>query len=275
MLLLQKAQAVYTDALQAGHLTPIETRAEIIYQRNIAFSIKIAAHWQQRKAARHDTAQHAQVQHNPFLPFENALHVADIDPQHVCILNKFPVLQPHLLLISRTFEAQVSPLTLQNFQAAQCLMQQLGQEGILFYNAGPTAGASQPHRHMQWIPTPAYAGINPLEHADLLGSHFLAQPGLDAQALYLCYQQGLQQLDWQPGCAYNLLLSRDWLWMIPRRAAAWQHIAINSLGFIGSFFARNQLEADQLREFGFIQALQHVVGWHRSPIRKLDRHPEQ
>ena len=89
---------------------------------------------------------------NPFLPYEPDLYVADVSPTHVCILNKYNVVDLHLLIITRAFEHQESRLRLPDFQALwRCLVE---YDSLGFYNSGHLSGASQPHKHLQVVPLP-------------------------------------------------------------------------------------------------------------------------
>ena len=78
--------------------------------------------------------------------------MADISDTHAAILNKFNVLEHHLLIITRDFEDQETLLTLRDFQALWTCMSEYN--GLGFYNGGVAAGASQPHKHLQLVPLP-------------------------------------------------------------------------------------------------------------------------
>ena len=94
---------------------------------------------------------------NPFLPYEDALYVAAITPTHVALLNKFPVQDDHLLIVTRAFAPQEALLDADDFLAlAACLAE---VDGLAFYNGGEVAGASQPHKHLQLVPLPLADGI--------------------------------------------------------------------------------------------------------------------
>eukprot|EP00166_Cyanidium_caldarium_P002045 ctg_208.g135 len=87
---------------------------------------------------------------NPFLPYDPEMHVADVPPERVCLLNKFPVVDGHLLIVTRLFQEQTSLLQVEDFAGLwHCLRQ---YPGLAFYNSGKVAGASQRHRHLQLIP---------------------------------------------------------------------------------------------------------------------------
>jgi len=67
------------------------------------------------------------------------------------VLNKFPTLPGHLLVVTDTFEEQgETSLTAKHLNALFVVVDQL--PGVGFFNSGSEAGASQPHRHLQALP---------------------------------------------------------------------------------------------------------------------------
>jgi ATP adenylyltransferase len=87
---------------------------------------------------------------DPFLPYEEDLYVGDVPPAHVCLLNKFNVVEGHLLVVTRAFREQTHLLDSGDCTAIwHCLRQ---YPGLGFYNSGKVAGASQRHKHLQLIP---------------------------------------------------------------------------------------------------------------------------
>ena len=78
---------------------------------------------------------------------------AALGAAHVVVLNKFPVIDRHLLLVTRQFEDQHTPLSHADFDALAAVIAVHG--GLGFYNGGRTAGASQAHKHLQWVPETA------------------------------------------------------------------------------------------------------------------------
>jgi ATP adenylyltransferase/5',5'''-P-1,P-4-tetraphosphate phosphorylase II len=88
---------------------------------------------------------------NPFSPYDPLMYVANVPPTHVCLLNKFNVVDQHLLAVTAAFEHQAVRLNAADFAAWWACIGAVG-EGLGFYNCGPESGASQPHKHMQIIP---------------------------------------------------------------------------------------------------------------------------
>jgi ATP adenylyltransferase len=90
---------------------------------------------------------------DPFRPFDIDLCVeALVAPKHSLLLNKYFVIKQHLLLITTEFEPQTDHLNREDFKAIVSLLKQLPDDWIVFYNRGLYSGASQPHKHVQFIP---------------------------------------------------------------------------------------------------------------------------
>ncbi len=112
------------------------------------FVVRILANLSRKEKARKQ--QGKTIPANPFLPYEADLYVTDISETHLCLLNKFNVVDHHFLIVTREYEPQETWLTLADFEAlVRCLAE---VEGLAFFNGGTTAGASQPHKHLQVVP---------------------------------------------------------------------------------------------------------------------------
>ena len=61
---------------------------------------------------------------------------------------------------------------------------------------------------------------------------------------------------------YNLLVSRNWLLVVPRRCEKWQDVSINALGYAGSLFVRDENQIERLRAEGPLGVLA-AVGYAR------------
>lgn len=85
------------------------------------------------------------------------LHVKDLGPDHVMLLNKFCVVPQHFLMVTREFASQdlpPAPATLALAYRIVSAHRGGNTELLAFYNCGATAGASQPHRHLQFVQCP-------------------------------------------------------------------------------------------------------------------------
>ncbi|KEQ14652.1 hypothetical protein GZ77_10070 [Endozoicomonas montiporae] len=87
---------------------------------------------------------------NPFLPYEQELYICHVAPDnvapdsvasdHVILLNKFNVIDDHLLVVTTDFEAQETVLAEKEFQSILTVMGAFPM--LAFYNSGAEAGAS-------------------------------------------------------------------------------------------------------------------------------------
>ncbi len=263
-------------ALQCGALLSIPTEFEFVEQGGVNFLVRIVSNLERKKTAKQNQNQ----EFNPFLPYEEDLFVADISDTHVCILNKFNVVDYHLLIITRAFEEQDSLLTLEDFAAMwACLAD---YDGLAFYNSGKIAGASQRHKHLQIVPLPlAPSGtqipISPLlssakfqnTRATIPGLPFLhafapldsrgmESPFTAAAATLEQYQTLLQVLGLQVSDPYNLLATREWMLIVPRSHEEFESISVNSLGFAGALLVRNHAQMQILKTIGPMNILKSV-----------------
>jgi ATP adenylyltransferase len=102
------------------------------------------------------------------VPPEPELTVGGVGPTHVAVLNKYPVIDRHLLIVTREFAHQEALIDTADFAALAAVMREFPSLG--FYNGGKTAGASQPHKHLQVVPLPLGRGGQSLRlHAHLAG----------------------------------------------------------------------------------------------------------
>lgn len=260
-------------ALASGALEFTETREDLLEDGGIRFSVRTLSEPRQKP----DPAAPGR---NVFLPVEPDLLVGDWTSTHLCVLNKYPVVPHHALLVTREFEAQTDPLTRNDFEAAWRAL--IAVDGLLFYNAGELAGASQPHRHLQLLPAPVGEGParTPID-AVLATARFTEQIGRVAS---LPFHHGVARIRNERASTselvqilhglylkmarafacdrkespYNLLLTRDWMLFIPRRRSHWKLIPVNALGFAGALLAKNDEQRDRLRKEGPLAALRHV-----------------
>jgi sulfate adenylyltransferase (ADP) / ATP adenylyltransferase len=274
--LWSRIKTVTESALKSGALLSIPTEYELIKQDGVIFIVRILSN-----LVRKDEAKKKQSKDfNPFLPYEQDLWVADISDTHVCILNKFNVVDYHLLIITRAFEEQESLLTQPDFTAMWACLADI--DGLAFYNSGKIAGASQKHKHLQIVPLPlANTGVKvpieaifgaeftsvgkvpglPFVHALTRFDSDLTKSSIDAGAATLERYQALLKavgLENKIG-AYNLLVTREWMLMVGRSRECFESISVNSLGFAGALLVRNQEQLQLLKQYGAMNILKNVT----------------
>lgn len=205
---------------------------------------------------------------DPFLPYEEELYVGDVWATHVCLLNKYPVVQDHLLFATRAFEAQETLLSPADWEALERGLAEF--DGLAFYNSGPTAGASQRHKHLQQVTLPLGPGGAPLPIAPWISEaralpfrHALGRlTAGDPGARHALYRALLSELGLERGertLPYNLLATREWLLVVPRSACAAHGVEVNALGFAGSLVCRDAAQRDAVARHGPVAILQAVT----------------
>ncbi|NEQ97193.1 MAG: phosphorylase [Cyanothece sp. SIO2G6] len=276
-------------ALECGALQPIPTHYEFVEQGGVKFLVRILVNLNRKEQARKQQ-QSLKAQgkdFNPFLPYEEDLFVSHLSATHLCLLNKFNVVDHHVLMVTREFEHQDTWLNYNDFLA---LWQGLRQvDGLAFYNGGTIAGASQKHKHLQLVPLPVVPGeqaipmetVLPLstvpsaeEKGRLPFCHGLKifdlvpeTPGQEAATLLLDHYWNLlnnfgiqrQAESDRHTHAYNLLVTRHWMLLVPRCQEKAHSISINSLGFAGSLFVKNVTQLETLKQYGPMALLQSVT----------------
>ncbi len=280
-------------ALRCRLLQSIPTESEFIEDGGIRFLVRMLSSLERKDEARKKQDREivtARAEMNPFLPYDEDMLVADISETHVGLLNKFNVVDYHLLIVTRSFEEQESLLTLHDFEAMWACMAEY--EGLAFYNGGEIAGASQPHKHLQIVPLPlassgpkvpiepVFTSVRfqdavgttpglPFIHAFIRLDPLWMKPPLDAARVMLkCYYNllravGLRGVDMVDGRRqlnpYNLLVTREWMLLVPRLRECFDSISVNSLGFAGALLVRNERQMNVLKKHGPMTLLKSVA----------------
>lgn len=290
--LWEKVVAQTQYAINCGALHSLPTDFEFIEQAGVRFAVRILANIERKeRAKREQQLDKRSADFNPFLPYEEDLYVTDLGKDHLCLLNKFNVFDHHLLIITRHFEEQTQLLNASDFAAlARCMTE---FAGLAFYNGGKIAGASQRHKHLQYVPLPLAPTGPPIPMQPLLelaltqtagesstlpfGHAITTLPPADTvdemrEALWIAYRRLCAKLNLagngaQQSAHYNLLATRQWMMLVPRQHECYETISVNALGFAGSLFVRNQEELAFLRAVGPMRVLE-FVGVGRTEIER-------
>lgn len=288
--LARRVAAVSSEALAAGALLPIATGHTFVEDGGVRFFVRVLGSLQ-RKSDQRAAEQRAAADgrpFNPFLPYEKALFVTDVSPTHVAILNKFNVVDSHLLIVTRAFEPQRALLTPADFEAWWRCMAEYRSLG--FYNGGPEAGASQSHKHLQLVPLPlapqgppvpieplfarvrGAGGVGVVPGFDFLHGFARLGAAADERAAaleaYERYAALLGEVGLRPPAAgggglqagpYCLLGTREWLLLVPRSREFYAGISVNSLGFAGALLVRDEEQLRALRAAGPLAVLRETA----------------
>ncbi|MCP4973855.1 MAG: ATP adenylyltransferase [Prochlorococcus sp.] len=265
-------------AQQQGALVPLETQlTSLRAQQGEAFELRRLL----GKPPRHLRSTSGPKQ-NPFLPWDPRLEIASIGNDHALILNKYPVQKGHMLLITRNWAPQEGWLTRSDWEALAAVDKDT--QGLWFFNSGPKAGASQPHRHIQLLRRAEHERFCPRQ------SWFekrLAYPEetfncltqscavinrskdnveyagdiLMRDYLHLSSKMGLgsPERNDRPLHSYNLLLTPDWIALIRRSREEIAGFSINALGFAGYLLSTQNSDHQWLLENDPESLLEAVV----------------
>ena len=273
--LLRKATEVTVAATASGALVPLDTSlTHLMGEGGSRFELRhlLSA-----------TPKHLRAsgpKPNPFLPWDQRLEVDQIGDSHVVILNKYPVQTSHMLLITQDWQPQTGWLSMEDWQSLARI--DATTTGLWFFNSGPAAGASQPHRHLQLLPRAAGERIcardgwfrrcaqdattsvqDPLLRSSRVAAISSTLEGETLHDLYLALAQDLglghPNTDDCPRGAYNLLLSREWMAIVRRRREGIRGFSVNALGFAGSLLSTEASDRQWIQDSGPEALLQAVV----------------
>ncbi len=286
MDLFSLVQNKYKEALDSGALQSYMTETRLV--RNgleyIVFVLKNLSDMEKLSWDKRARGAGGNDGFDPFMPYDKDLFVGDLTDTHICLLNKYNVMKDHILIVTRSFEDQESPLSPGDFEALCLCLEQIG--GLAFYNSGEKAGASQKHKHIQMVSLPLGGSegripIEPLVNAAERrpGGRALVIPQFEFRhgvfflsssekaavkeiAFYL-YEKYLELADytglsgqWGP---YNLLITREWMLLIPRTRERFEGISVNSLGFAGTLLVKDVSEFEIIERAGLFKILNSVT----------------
>ena len=254
------------SALASGALQPIETRSVTIVDGGVRFLTRVAANLFRKQVV----AKSRGPGFNPFLSAEEDLLIGDVSKTHYALLNKFNVIDNHVLIVTRAFEEQESLLSQADFEALWIVLRAI--DGFAFYNAGREAGASQRHKHFQLVRAPLGEGP---EHFPM-NAALEREPGELPFRNASCSLQDCVDLTLEDAAAatrkrylrlladvgrendpraYNLLATRERMVVVPRSRNAWESISVNALGYAGAIFVQDDDELERLRRLGPMRLL--------------------
>jgi sulfate adenylyltransferase (ADP) / ATP adenylyltransferase len=241
------------NALAAGAMHSFECALEFVPDAGVEFVLRVATKLPRGETAAGRNAAAPALPADPFAAPEPQLVVRDrLTSTHRALLNKFSVLREHLLIATREFVDQRAPLDERDFAALTVCMEDA--EVLAFYNGGMEAGASQAHKHLQVVTLP----LSP-RHAvpmDALFAHgarglpfrhayarLAAGQVSDPAAMRRAYEALHRAAGLRFPQPYNLLVTHEWMLVVPRARDKFEGVSVNSLGFAGSFFLRDAARA--------------------------------
>jgi len=215
---------------------------------------------------------------NPFRPWDNILEIDSIGKYHQLILNKYPVQLGHILLITNEWKEQNGWIDIKDWEAIKEVNKDT--TGLWFFNSGPLAGASQPHRHFQLLrrdpselSCPREKWILDFDNVNYKNQRFCKNIILkkfsktlnkeNIHEIYkdLAYKLGLGKpgIDKKPRYPYNLIFTNQWILLIKRKTDNLYGISVNALGFAGYILVTEKSDKKYLKKFGPEKLLENFL----------------
>ena len=214
---------------------------------------------------------------NPFKPWDKILEIDSIGNYHHLILNKYPVQLGHILLITNEWKEQNGWMDFKDWDAIKKVNNDT--TGLWFFNSGPLAGASQPHRHIQllrretselscprekWILNFSKCNDNKKLCEKIIIKKF--SKSLNEENIYKIYLElankislGDPTIDKKPRYPYNLIFTNNWMAIVKRRTDNLYGISINALGFAGYILVTEKSNIKYLKKNGPEKLLENFV----------------
>eukprot|EP00210_Caulerpa_lentillifera_P007950 g7589.t1 len=278
--LWSKIVNTYDTASQSGAAFKTPTQIELIKDPvlDLSFVLRISESLDNKPPSTAPGQKSETPKRNPFLPYDEALWVTHLSDSHTMLLNKFNLVDRHVLIVTREFESQNEPLTLGDISATWNTIKCIPQGGLAFFNSGSMSGASQPHKHTQIVPLPL-SNLISLPFDELYKSSVHKEANLVKDLPFLAYgvgfngSEGIHNLheDYyelikrarehlgDAFLSYNLVWTRNWMILIPRSQAASGPCNLNALVFAGTIFVRSNAEVQYVKTMGPMKLLENVA----------------
>ena len=270
-------RAAYTRAAQSGALTFTASAATATVPITPALSFRVRFCPSLADKPRNTRAEAARV--DPFAPPTPALLVAAL-PGYNVVLNRYPVVERHFLLCTAAFEAQTDPLRARDLDAAAAVLGAwagAADERLFgFYNSGEPSGASQPHRHIQFIPVSARRAL-PFD-AVPEGAAVWVNPELPFESYCVRWRETgiaeayrLLMARVPHGGAYNLGVTDEWMAAVPRVSedGGREGVAINGTVCAGEVLARTDEDWGFFRGGGLAEVLAGIGVRNGEIVKRL------
>ncbi|KAI0027818.1 HIT-like domain-containing protein [Vararia minispora EC-137] len=241
---------------------------------------------------------------DPFAPpynsnlFVGSLKYGGSGAEYVVLLNKYSVVPHHFLLVTKDFQSQTSPLMPPDLVQSYLILlaaRRVGQHYFAFYNCGEESGASQPHKHIQFMPTEedgppieeltSSANLEkeekPFALPTLPFAHHIRRLSVAKKATWeeieqilmtaymelldLCISTVRQTPDHPTGTpSYNIILTLNHLMLVPRTReyhtlqVTGERLPVNALGFAGMLLVKSKRELQAVLKEGPVSILRGV-----------------
>jgi len=163
-------KAVFERARAGGHVIFYPTHVALIAAKSVQFQLRFSPALASKpiNPRRHEHDE-TTLPYNPFADPDPELLIGRIGETththtHNLVLNKFAIVPEHFILTTKEFAPQTHVLEQEDLAATySCILAYQraaaadgndpgNGEVFAYFNSGPHSGASQPHRHIQFLP---------------------------------------------------------------------------------------------------------------------------
>lgn len=208
------------------------------------------------------------------------LVVAKVSDTHLLVFNKFCVFRPqYLILTLNSFKRQTERLDRTDLSAAWSILQGLKSRYFVIFNCGHEAGCSRLHKHMQVIPYPDTTTLFPdrqsLDPGDIPFKYYVKRfddrqdsPAAKLSGALIENYENLCEVAyeaWQASTTgfltyfpHNVVLTKGWIMVIPRRRAEMQGASANAAGMMGMVWVTASQQLDCWKIHGPLKILSEL-----------------
>lgn len=199
---------------------------------------------------------------------DERLDLGMLNGTHQLTFNLFSADEAQLMILTaNSYRRQEEPLDQEDLAAALLVLGSL-EDMYLIYNCSPAGGCSRAHKHMQALRGPPFSFEGLLNGSVKAPFQYFAHrvdPGFRDTAvsdLHVMYISLLDQarnvlgLGSRDVCPHNLVMWKDWIFVIPRTKPGTGKPCTNAAGMFGSIWVPDQENVDKWMIHGGILALQ-------------------
>ncbi|KAH8879016.1 ATP adenylyltransferase [Thozetella sp. PMI_491] len=197
--------------------------------------------------------------------------LGDVGEAHFLAMNKFCFVRPHMLVMTKDgFRRQHERLSWNDLDATRTALLALGEDKdyVVFFNCGIPGGCSRLHKHIQIMPYPednfaAFLDRPGGEEPDVPFVWFYSRFDFDlnkaaTEDILAIYDDLLDKstmaAEYYPGkykdsppdacCPHNLVFTKRWMLVLPRRRGVVGDAGANAIGMLGVMPVSKQAEVD-------------------------------
>ena len=204
---------------------------------------------------------------------DERLILGQLNGTHDLALNLFCVDKPQLLMLTLdSYQRQHQPLDRDDFQAALEVVRRFPSMYVI-YNCSEAGGCSRTHKHLQGLRGPPFAFEHVIQASEgkavvpfrFFLHHFsqgfasaTAEDVLDVYRELLSQTRDLLKVRSDDVCPHNIIMWKDWLVVIPRRAGFTDGASANAGGMMGCVWVPEHKNIEEWERIGYANVLRQL-----------------